>query len=132
MPSEVRYVCRRSAILLPLKHLSSNCIISTLFYCLAIAQFFIQVPSKVYIKNRPIVKLYNKVLIIINVWLLRSEKFHKQFNFSTKLHVFSYFRAHCVVDEVEVAMFEHFFFIQNKRCRTGTHIQFQVLSLIHI
>ena len=32
------------------------------------------------------------------------------------------------MDEVEVAMFEHFFFIQNKRCRTGTqaHIQFQV------
>ena len=30
------------------------------------------------------------------------------------------------MDEVEVAMFKHFFFIQNKQRRTGTHIQFQV------
>ena len=29
------------------------------------------------------------------------------------------------MDEVEVAMFKHFFFIQNKHW-TGTHIQFQV------
>ena len=39
--------CWRSAILLPLKHLSSNCIISTLFHCLTIEQFLIQVPSEV-------------------------------------------------------------------------------------
>ena len=42
---------------------------------------------------------------------------------------FSYFTAQCVVDEVEVAMFKHFFFIQNKRwtgIHTLTHIQFQV------
>ena len=45
--SEVRHTCQRSAILLPLKHLSSNCIISTLFYCLTIEQFLIQVLIKV-------------------------------------------------------------------------------------
>ena len=39
----MRYKCQRGAILLPLKHLSSNHIISTLFYCLTIEQFLIQV-----------------------------------------------------------------------------------------
>ena len=34
--------CQRGVILLPLKHLSSNCIISTLFYCLTIEQFLMQ------------------------------------------------------------------------------------------
>ena len=38
---------QRGAILLPLMYLSSNCIISTLFYCLTIEQFLIQVPSEV-------------------------------------------------------------------------------------
>ena len=38
---------QRGAIVLPFKHLSSNCIISNLFYCLTIEQFLIQVPSEV-------------------------------------------------------------------------------------
>ena len=71
VPSKATHACKRSAILLPLKHLSSNCIISTLFYCLTMKQFFIKVPSKVRqagmmkgsIKICSIVKLYNKVLI---------------------------------------------------------------------
>ena len=40
--SKARHGCQRGAILLPLKHLSSNCIISTLFYCLTIEQFLMQ------------------------------------------------------------------------------------------
>ena len=48
------------------------------------------------------------------------------FHFPQNRGFFSYFRAQCVGDEVEVAMFKHFFFIQNKQRRTGTHIQFQV------
>ena len=46
VPSEVRHVHQRGAILLPFKHFSSNCFISTLFYCLTIEQFLIQVPSE--------------------------------------------------------------------------------------
>ena len=44
VPSEA---CRRGEILLLLKHLFSNFIISTLFYCLIIEQFLIQVQSEV-------------------------------------------------------------------------------------
>ena len=79
VPSEVRYMCRRGAILMPLKHLSSNCIIITLFYCLTIEQFFDTSTKrsethvlKGCIKNCSIIKLYHKVLII--TWLPQSVK----------------------------------------------------------
>ena len=46
VPSGKRHVCQRGVILLPLKHLSSNCIICTLFYCLTIEQFLLQASSE--------------------------------------------------------------------------------------
>ena len=48
------------------------------------------------------------------------EGHNSRFHFPQNRGFFSYFRAQCVVDEVEVAMFKHFFFIQNKRW-TGIH-----------
>ena len=79
MPSKARHVCLMGVILLPLKHLSSNCINSTLFHSVSIEQFLIKSAErseahvlKGYIKNCSIVKLYNKVLISTNVnygWL---------------------------------------------------------------
>ena len=48
------------------------------------------------------------------------EGHNSRFHFPQNSGFFLYFRAQCVVDEVEVAMFKHFFFIQNKRW-TGIH-----------
>ena len=45
--NEARHVCQKGGIVLPLKHLSSNCIIFTLFYCLTIEQLLIHVLSEV-------------------------------------------------------------------------------------
>ena len=75
--SEARVSKECNFIAQPIKHLSSNCIISTLFYFLTIEQFLIQVPSEVRqapvlkgcIKNCSIVKLYNKVLIIVILYM---------------------------------------------------------------
>ena len=77
MPSEARHVCQRGAILLPFKHLSSNCIIGQYFILLllTIEHFLIHIsvePSEAHvlkgcIQNCSIVKVYDKVLIINHV-----------------------------------------------------------------
>ena len=114
------HTCQRGAILLPLEHLSSNCIISTLFYfitkCRAIFNSSVKRSEahvlKRCIKNCSIVKLYYKIVIINNACMsscsftskakinspsLHSKKCQKTFILAAflKLH-FIQILAHCL------------------------------------
>ena len=65
---------KQSSFIAPIKHISSNCIISTLFHCLTIAQFEMSLNGVRHscrlqmgcIKSYYLVKLYNKVIIFLS------------------------------------------------------------------
>ena len=72
VPSKVRYVCQRGAIIFPLKYLCSNCLINTLFYFLCYRTMFDTSAEqseicvlKWCIENYSIVQPCNKIIKII-------------------------------------------------------------------